>query len=73
MLRANRPPCYAENRLNELLSLDRELTQEERRDLATFRKRVRQYADRRQRYATDPDYRQREIERCTRYWRESRA
>lgn len=63
----------AENRLAELLALDRELTREERCELALRRKHVREQAARRDRYARDPSFRQSEIERNTRYWREQRA
>ena len=73
MLRPNRPKSYAENQLEALLSIDRELTQAERRDLSYFRKLLRNQKRKRELYATDPEYRRREIERNTRYWREHRA
>lgn len=73
MIRPNRPPSHAENMLAELSAIKRELTREEREDLLMYKKRVRDQQLRRERYATNPEFRQREIERSTRYWREHRA
>lgn len=72
MLRANRPPSHAENMLASLCSIRRPLTDDERADLVMFKKRVRDQQKRRERYANDPDFRRREIERNTRYWLEHR-
>lgn len=68
-----RYPSYAENRIAELTALDRPLTKDERADLAMYRKRAQWDAARRNRYASDPAYRQAEIRRKTEYWRENRA
>lgn len=73
MIRPNRPPSHAENMVAALSAIKRPLTADERADLILYRKRVREQQERRERYATNPEFRQREIERSTRYWREHRA
>lgn len=73
MLRVNRPPSPSEKRMAELCALRRPLTDWEIDEVRELRITIQKAVARRRRYASNPEFRQREIERCTRTWRRKRA
>lgn len=68
-----RRPSPSETRMANLCALRRPLTDSEVDEVRDLRVAIRKAAAQRRRYANNPDFRQREIERCKRYWRENRA
>jgi hypothetical protein len=68
-----RHPSPSEIRMEELCALRRDLTEDEQAEIMALKRRITNARCVRRRYARDPQFRQSEIERNLRRYRELRA